>query len=374
MNYSSSIRVADTNGFFVDSPSTKLSKHTLDISNEQTQSENSDLETVNDQESVISDSESVNSSQFPEFDDGLVRLSEGDRVNDLIKRRFISGLGLLGKQATVVAIHRNKYSGIVGQARMQSFQIFTKAMEDKCGGNANVKYAWFGASSRDDICNIMTHGFGRQINDNNGLYGCGIYLSPDDSPLESVKNLRVDKDGLRHLLLCRVILGRSEEVHPGSEQCHPSSEKFDSGIDTFLSPKKYIVWSTYMNTHIFPEFVISFKAPCCLKESPGVPTSPWMPFPALISALSEFLPPATIGLLDKHHKDHREKKISRQELIQRVRQIAGDRLLIAVIKSFRTKVKSEYQAALSKTMAGMGAGTILNLMSGRAAWIDSDCE
>lgn len=34
-----------------------------------------------------------------------------------------------------------------------------------------------------------------------------------------------------------------------------------------------------------------------------------------------------------------EKKISRHELIQRVRQIAGDKLLFAVIKSFREKVR-----------------------------------
>lgn len=33
-----------------------------------------------------------------------------------------------------------------------------------------------------------------------------------------------------------------------------------------------------------------------------------------------------------------EKKISRNELIHKVRQIAGDKLLISVIKSFRAKV------------------------------------
>lgn len=93
-------------------------------------------------------------------------------------------------------------------------------------------------------------------------------MSPEDllfSVIGSVKNLRVDEDGLRRLLLCRVILGATEVVAPGSEQCHPSSEEFDSGIDNLSSPKKYIVWSNRMNTHILPEYVVSFKAPCCLK-------------------------------------------------------------------------------------------------------------
>lgn len=108
------------------------------------------------------------------------------------------------------------------------------------------------------------------------------------------------------------------------------------------------------------------------------PTSPWMPFMALICALSKFLPPHTISLITKHHRDYKvkylrinciqwrsrclsfrsfffsiliistnllsyllifqENKISRHELIKRVREIAGDKLLTSVIKSFRFKV------------------------------------
>lgn len=85
----------------------------------------------------------------------------------------------------------------------------------------------------------------------------------------SVKFAPVDGDGLRHLLLCRVILGKSELVRPGSEQCHPSSEEFDSGVDSLSCPRKYIVWNTHMNTHVLPEYVVSFRAPCCLRGNCG---------------------------------------------------------------------------------------------------------
>lgn len=80
----------------------------------------------------------------------------------------------------------------------------------------------------------------------------------------SACNSVVDEDGLRYLLLCRVILGKTELVQIGSEQCHPSSEEFHSGVDNLAAPGKYIVWSTNMNTHILPEFVVSFRAPSCL--------------------------------------------------------------------------------------------------------------
>ena len=80
-----------------------------------------------------------------------------------------------------------------------------------------------------------------------------------------MKKLNVGKDGLRHMMLCRVILGKAEVVHPGSDQYHPSSDEFDSGMDNLSSPKKYIVWSAHMNTHILPEYVISFRAPSNLK-------------------------------------------------------------------------------------------------------------
>ena len=75
----------------------------------------------------------------------------------------------------------------------------------------------------------------------------------------SVESAIVDGDGLKHILLCRVLLGKTEAVNRFSTQCHPSSEEFDSGVDDLVSPKKYIIWSSQMNTHILPEFVISFK-------------------------------------------------------------------------------------------------------------------
>lgn len=54
-------------------------------------------------------------------------------------------------------------------------------------------------------------------------------------------------------------MGNMELVHPGSCQCYPSSEDFDSGVDDLQNPKHYTIWNMNMNTHIYPEYVVSFK-------------------------------------------------------------------------------------------------------------------
>lgn len=62
------------------------------------------------------------------------------------------------------------------------------------------------------------------------------------------------------MVLCRVVLGNVEVVNPGSGQYCPSSENFDCGVDDFQNPRFYIVWNMNINTHILPEYVVSFKA------------------------------------------------------------------------------------------------------------------
>lgn len=134
-------------------------------------------------EASISDCESGISGPTIEqpklFGPGLVEIEQGDRLHEIIKRKFLSGF--LGMEASVVAIHRNCCSGFLGQARLQSFCVFARAMEKKCGGNGNLKYAWFGGS-KDEIGRIVSHGFCRC--ENKGLFGRGIYLSSDNSSID----------------------------------------------------------------------------------------------------------------------------------------------------------------------------------------------
>ncbi|RDX74928.1 putative inactive poly [ADP-ribose] polymerase SRO5, partial [Mucuna pruriens] len=289
-----------------------------------------------DNPSYVSDCESeVSGGQTP-IDRGFVPAGErGESVRTI----FIGSLG--GLKPEVVDIRRNAHSSVMAQARAQSFQIFAHAMAKLRDGNANLKFAWYGASGEEEIADIVQHGFGPAHS--NGLHG------------------------LRHLLLCRVILGKTEVVPRGSNQCCWSSEEYDSGVDDLSDPKEYVIWSNRINTHVLPEYVLSFRLPsskglvfhcfivsvvCFVVTLPVLdfvghvkigeplrfrPKSPWVPFPALVLMLSKILPQRDVAFIAKSHMDYIEKRISRHEMIQKVRLIAGDKLLLSVIKAFRAK-------------------------------------
>lgn len=273
---------------------------------------------------------------------GMMKVEEEKKEHDMIKKSFVKGMGPFGKDTSVVGMHTNLHSGIAAQARFETFRIFSEAVANKCGGNANIKYAWYGAS-KGEICEILSHGFSRcRLPQHSQLFGHGVYLSPANFSIDGSLSSSVDENGLRHLLLCRVILGNMEEISLGSEQFQPSSKDFDSGVDNLSSPKKYIIWRAYMNSHILPAYIISFKAPC-LTGLPRIPTytvkpnSPYMRFPNLMSILANYIQPSHMSLIDKYYSDFRENKITRTQLIRRLRQIVGDELLIAVIKAYRDK-------------------------------------
>ncbi|KAI3412634.1 Poly [ADP-ribose] polymerase (PARP) [Psidium guajava] len=302
------------------------------------------MDDLSDCESVVSADHS-GTALSPFIGARLMKLGEGDEAHRFIKERLVSRLDALGAQVTVAAIHRNCSCSASAIARAQAFQVYSQAVQKKGGGGgtANVKYAWH-ATSKQEVSKIISYGFGYNGKPkNSGLYGSGVYFAPDGHPLECLKFAPVDEDGLRHLLLCRVILGKSELVSFGSEQSHPSSEQYDSGVDNLSSPRRYIIWSTHVNTHVLPEYVVSFRGPCCSRgllttlEESRQPTSPWMPVRVLIFELSKILRPSDVDLISKYFQDHRVGKLSRHLLVQRVRQIAGDGLLTRIIKSFATK-------------------------------------
>lgn len=76
---------------------------------------------------------------------------------------------------------------------------------------------------------------------------------------DSARYCDADESGVRYMLFCRVVMGNMELVPAGSKQSHPSNENFDSGVDDLQNPRNYIIWDMYKNTHIYPEYVVSFK-------------------------------------------------------------------------------------------------------------------
>ncbi|CAL9091316.1 unnamed protein product [Musa textilis] len=66
--------------------------------------------------------------------------------------------------------------------------------------------------------------------------------------------------GLRHVLLCRVILGAAEVVVRGSRQSQPSSHSFDSAVDNQNTPTRYIIWHPDAQTPLYvPSIKVDFR-------------------------------------------------------------------------------------------------------------------
>ncbi|PWA60125.1 Poly(ADP-ribose) polymerase, catalytic domain-containing protein [Artemisia annua] len=310
-----------------------------------------------DDESVVSDCESVvtgdSVKSVKNSVNGLVKLSEGEKLHGIIVNKFVSKLGEIGVKADVECVYRNMFNAsVVTQAKVGSFQIYAKAVGAKNGGEANVKYGWFGGCSKEEIDRIIGFGFGYGDVGKSGVFGNALVLNADHSPLESVESAIVDGDGVKHILLCRVLLGKTEVVNRFSTQCHPSSEEFDSGVDDSVSPKKYIIWSSQMNTHILPEFVISFKTQRIVNRPQvnGVrlakPVSPWIPIPDLIANLSKMLPPKSIKEITQYRHSYVERKISRLDMIRGIREVTGDRMLMMVLKDFTEKRRVNHSGSI----------------------------
>lgn len=188
----------------------------------------------------------------------------------------------------------------------------------------------------------------------------------------------VDENGLKHMVLCRVILGNQEVLQIGSKQFHATHHSFDTGVDDLQNPNFYIIWNMDINTHIFPECTITFKTPPSPKgnqtveesrldisrvtsnheqhtslskqemppqqkvpsvgsNAPKDPKSPWMPFSMLFESISDKVAPENMESVHKYYELFRAKKINREEFIKRLRSLVGDQILRSTISNLQCK-------------------------------------
>ncbi|XP_059640105.1 inactive poly [ADP-ribose] polymerase RCD1-like isoform X2 [Cornus florida] len=326
-----------------------------------------------------------------QIEDNLIRRIDsihGVLNSDTVREMFFIGMSSY-TNASIVEIVRGS-SNLV-QARLEMFQKQVEITK-KYRGDANVRYAWL-PSSKGSLSSIMTYGLGHCGPFGpfkfKSTYGIGVHLAPANCTDISANYCDIDENGVRHMVFCRVIMGNMELVHPGSKQFHPSSEDFDSGVDDLQIPRHYIVWNMNMNTHIYPEYVVSFKvssnaegflvqneskvdvsgvSACSqgpqvqlqLSSSPSdlvpvkktqvteekvanldcsrkTPKSPWMPFPMLFAAISKKVPAKDMERINTYYELFMKKNITRDEFIRRLRCIAGDALLRSTITDLQSK-------------------------------------
>ncbi|XP_062011608.1 uncharacterized protein LOC133728216 [Rosa rugosa] len=295
------------------------------VRSESNSSSSEEIEIDQDSQSDC-ESESPVSDPFGAFTENEMTVRAESLERETITKSFVSGMGPAGGETRVLAVHKNSSSGLTRRARFDSFRVFTEAVARKCGGNPNIKYGWYGGS-KDEIAEILVHGFSAK----NEKAGGRIQLVPVKFALDAAVGSGVDEDGMRHVLMCRVILGKSELMPNGSDQIRPRSSEFDSGVDSLVTPRKYIVWSNLMNSHICPAYVVSFKAPGCL-EKYAAPPQKIISFLDLLPVLARFLPPPKMAVLYQLRDDYRDKKISLAELHRKLKREVDGKVLASAMK------------------------------------------
>ncbi|KAH7447185.1 hypothetical protein KP509_01G095500 [Ceratopteris richardii] len=200
----------------------------------------------------------INCNDVAGLRDKLDKVVENEQDYCFTRKMFLSGFFLSAEDVSISGIYRISQTGICGQARLQVFNM-QEEMTARMRGSANVRYAWHGAS-KNEVLSIVQHGFGQPTMPRKGdAFGVGIYLAPENDSRLSAMYSEVDENGEQHVILCKAIMGRVEQVLPGCQSFSPSSEDFDTGVDDLTNPRLHIIWSTHMSRHILPLFVISFK-------------------------------------------------------------------------------------------------------------------
>ncbi|KAH7404229.1 hypothetical protein KP509_15G016600 [Ceratopteris richardii] len=111
---------------------------------------------------------------------------------------------------------------------------------------------------------IVSQGFDQSRRQSNGsVYDPGIYLSPEGNVFLSAMYSDADEQGIQYILLCKMIMGKMEQLPKGGEKFSPSTEDYDTGVDDLRQPSQYVVQSTKTNTHVLPIFIITFKLSTC---------------------------------------------------------------------------------------------------------------
>ncbi|GAB2293709.1 hypothetical protein Dimus_027922 [Dionaea muscipula] len=266
-------------------------------------------------------------------------VGEDEKVYSIVRDLFMVRMKNLDPSVEITSIHQFLCDGPMEKARWDVFKKHEDAVK-KARGSSNTVFAWHGAA-KNDVFNILANGFGLP-NELFGsqAHGIGVYLSPAaDSPQMSNLFAKEDENGEHHVVLCRAILGNVEQVEAGSQQTHPSSPSFDSGVDDVGNPKCYVIWSTNVNTRIFPECIVSYKF------SDGPEThgdfTKWVPNASsstvvkLFSKLGTLLPPPKLEELKSLCRTYKGGKMDKPSFIKKLRSIVGDGILHSAIREVR---------------------------------------
>ncbi|XP_028777816.1 LOW QUALITY PROTEIN: probable inactive poly [ADP-ribose] polymerase SRO3 [Neltuma alba] len=256
-------------------------------------------------------------------------LSEKENAYSFVSFIFLSEMSKAFRGVTISSIHQFEFLGPLEKDRSEIFERHNKSKE-ATRGVSNAVYAWYAASA-ETVAAILAHGFVLSEKAMYPAYGIGIHLSPLGLPQLSAMRAEVDNNGEKHIILCRVILGKIEKVTAGSQQCRPSSVEYDTGADDPLNPKWYVLWSSNMNSHILPEYVISFKSSAYLPGQLGAKNT----LVNLLRKMNGRIPSLKLKEIITLYRSALAGKLAKEIFLGQLRAIVGDELLISIFHEMR---------------------------------------
>ncbi|RZC27971.1 Inactive poly [ADP-ribose] polymerase RCD1 isoform C [Glycine soja] len=248
-----------------------------------------------------------------------------------VQKMFLKGMSSFGSTDSDIA-EIYQCSGASMQARWELFQKQAE-LTKKNHGEANIRYAWL-ASSKGELSTMMNYGLSHYgLSGSKCTYGIGVHLAAVTCPDASVRYCDVDENGVRHLALCRVIMGNMEILQPGTGHFCGSEGKNVSGVNSACQGPHGLL-------HSESSTVDNGKAPSMVASTPKVPKSPWMPFPLLLDAIRNQVPPKGMDVIKIYYEQFRSKHISRDDFVKMLRLIVGDGLLRTTITNLQFKIPS----------------------------------
>uniref|UniRef100_A0A804P5W8 Inactive poly [ADP-ribose] polymerase SRO1 n=1 Tax=Zea mays TaxID=4577 RepID=A0A804P5W8_MAIZE len=315
------------------------------------------------------------------------------RIDSAVRNLLLKGLGQPFSEEDIIGIYRTPLLDQRGQVRCGLFQ---KEIEETRSrrGNANVRYAWL-PCSRYTMEQMAMRGALEIAKPHKGsICGVGTCLAPANCTNSCARYSDFHEDGIIRMMLCRVIMGNVEVVLPGSKQFQPSNGSFDNGVDDLQNPQNYIVWDANVHKHIYAEYAVIVQAPLVTNEcsglkdsvpniseiissgsrdnltkedrfapcgveqeaprlgrAPRAPSSPWMPFSMLFAAISTKVPRSDMELVIRYYEEFKRKRMSRSDLVVRMRQIVGDKILVSTIMRLHHQKKPPSMAAAAAGLA-----------------------
>jgi hypothetical protein len=162
--------------------------------------------------------------------------------------KYIVGPFLENGNVDVLRIERLQNKRLYGMYAMRKFFV---------DGNIDTELLLYHGTNSDHIQNIVKEGLDHRLAKMTGLIGVGVYFA--EKPKEAI-NYAFSNTQEKHLLVCRVFLGKSVAGHSGLRRPPylPGTNDLADSVHGHIGTSK--IYAVFDNNQSYPEYIVHFKS------------------------------------------------------------------------------------------------------------------